>query len=760
MSMAMRRKLLSIEDGVSKYLASSESPMVFFKTKQETPVKTIAQLRVVQTGTGDPSLINIRPIVGWSGCNFYNINWTEKSFGPIQNGSGNPSPSNVREILPGLNITRDDGTTLTVYGGTLTVNDDGTGTLEKDQDLFTFDGTETYVTYSATGLNGFNTTAFESSMASGNAILCNMLPTSSATNVSGIRHSSSRIYIYGAVQTFELTDSTVETFKAYLADLYTNNTPLYFTAKIATPVTYNLSADETRKAIIEIMNDSEHMVELNWSEHSIALTQAGSGTPSPTNVRTISPGLTFIRDDSTTLTIYGGKLLLNSDGTSSLTSTMGYAEFTSGAHASSNSSYYTNKTSTYAYVDGGFKYKKLSSSNISMPYSNWLEYKNNSLWGQNQSNAFGYHTNSSGAYFAIRVAYDVIGVTGEETPSEQVAKINEYLAEHPLQILAELATPIVYTLSEAETKRALAAINETGIIYGGKVILKEDGSAEATSDYTSAAVGSAGYGLSRVTSYLKTFNEVEYANAYCYTASGWQLGQIAVANECYCDRVKIVTNTNQITGGEPAVIKPNAASTASSFDFYVKTSELDDVSTAQNACNSIAKWFRDNNVHLVWRTRANLITKSFVSVNTLSSFSGDNHLFDNGNGQIGVFYDKKGKPYNHYPIGTGILSKFIGNNGQYRNWIINYDLSGVTGDIVYSSGSVTSPVYIPINENYTYTKGTSRAWVKCYDEDLKLLGSQNYNNLDRVTLTFSEGTKFIRVSSNTSNKGLEIFRTA
>lgn len=38
---------------------------------------------------------------------------------PIQTGSGDPSPDNIRPILPGLSLLRDDGTTLNIYGGTL-----------------------------------------------------------------------------------------------------------------------------------------------------------------------------------------------------------------------------------------------------------------------------------------------------------------------------------------------------------------------------------------------------------------------------------------------------------------------------------------------------------------------------------------------------------------------------------------------------------------------------------------------------------------
>ena len=50
-------------------------------------------------------------------------------FLPIQEGTGDPSPENVRPITPGLILTRDDNTTLEVWGGSLTVNADGTGSL-------------------------------------------------------------------------------------------------------------------------------------------------------------------------------------------------------------------------------------------------------------------------------------------------------------------------------------------------------------------------------------------------------------------------------------------------------------------------------------------------------------------------------------------------------------------------------------------------------------------------------------------------------
>jgi hypothetical protein len=46
---------------------------------------------------------------------------TQYAIKAKQLGAGDPSPDNVRPILPGLRLTRDDSSTLEVYGGTLDV---------------------------------------------------------------------------------------------------------------------------------------------------------------------------------------------------------------------------------------------------------------------------------------------------------------------------------------------------------------------------------------------------------------------------------------------------------------------------------------------------------------------------------------------------------------------------------------------------------------------------------------------------------------
>ena len=102
----------------------------FFSEYAGLPLKKCeVAFAATQSGTGDPSPDNVRPIVGVDSVSVVD-SAADQEYYPVnklipipafQDGEGDPSPSNVRQILYGLSITRDDDSELEVYGGTLNV---------------------------------------------------------------------------------------------------------------------------------------------------------------------------------------------------------------------------------------------------------------------------------------------------------------------------------------------------------------------------------------------------------------------------------------------------------------------------------------------------------------------------------------------------------------------------------------------------------------------------------------------------------------
>lgn len=167
-------------------------------------------------------------------------------FLPIQEGTGDPSPENIRPITPGLTITRDDNTTLEVWGGSLTVNADGTGSLIKNYSIKVFDGTETFTEwFNQTDGVAITTTIQDASHAQGTSGYCNrynfrkvgtnLRATSNNTCAFGSNCGSHLFYIRDS------RFSTLEEFSAGCAGLQVVY-PIY------SPVTYTLSVAETSRA--------------------------------------------------------------------------------------------------------------------------------------------------------------------------------------------------------------------------------------------------------------------------------------------------------------------------------------------------------------------------------------------------------------------------------------------------------------------------------------------------------------------------------
>lgn len=158
---------------------------------------------------------------------------------PKQAGSGTPSPTNVRALSGWeaitLNVNSDEieiNLGRTVYGGSLDVT---TGLLTVDRALTTYDGSESWQTY--TGGNGYRLT--EAQMKSGYDVggLSDWLPTITSVSNFGIRFGSNNNTIYVTQIADNIAGVTdIDEWQSYLS-----NNPLNVVYPLATPQTYQLT---------------------------------------------------------------------------------------------------------------------------------------------------------------------------------------------------------------------------------------------------------------------------------------------------------------------------------------------------------------------------------------------------------------------------------------------------------------------------------------------------------------------------------------
>lgn len=109
-------KLVTNASDVRDEYEEISGPLVQFYSPISAPLESlIVDIKPVQSGTGDPSPSNIRPFTGWTGCNIF------------RSGEDTSYPA----TFP-ISWQTEAGE---VYGGTLTVNEDGSGSLIKKYSL-------------------------------------------------------------------------------------------------------------------------------------------------------------------------------------------------------------------------------------------------------------------------------------------------------------------------------------------------------------------------------------------------------------------------------------------------------------------------------------------------------------------------------------------------------------------------------------------------------------------------------------------------
>lgn len=199
-----------------------------FSDGAEWPMEMEIAIEPVQSGTGDPSPSNVRPITGWDGANV------------------NVSPTQDAQDATVYNITFPTSAG-TVYGGTLTVHADGTGTLVVDRAYIELDGSsdENWASY-ASG-NAYYISKNDLKIYSGGYvghIICDKLKTVGGRSdlagnsfcVTGLTTATSANYLYAKA------DSSVTTVSGFETWLSSNNIKVVY--ELATPVVYTLSAPQ------------------------------------------------------------------------------------------------------------------------------------------------------------------------------------------------------------------------------------------------------------------------------------------------------------------------------------------------------------------------------------------------------------------------------------------------------------------------------------------------------------------------------------
>ena len=312
----------------------------FFSHRALPVVKLEANFTPIQSGTGDPSPDNIRPISGHTGCdvvrtgknllptqelvktgstyyiggsNYYfllkagtyamsevgtkaYLYWRKKGTSDnnvihAQNANegtftltedcevrfwyytsaADPSFTNIMlnlgstaepyEPYSGTTVSISFGTT--VYGGKLTVFEDGSGQIDVDHFLYVYDGTEPF-NKSSSALNGFynNLQSYQPHdwpvMANYSSILQIADEISSMFTMTKDGNAYKQNYGYCYLDSGmnfnvppEIFGTTTDSFKTKLAELYAAGTPVSVWAKIKTPFTIPLTASQINTLVGE-----------------------------------------------------------------------------------------------------------------------------------------------------------------------------------------------------------------------------------------------------------------------------------------------------------------------------------------------------------------------------------------------------------------------------------------------------------------------------------------------------------------------------
>ena len=278
------------------------------QAKDNAPSGAAFQLEVGSTATAYRRHSNICPIEGFCECNIDNYRNLENSitFAATQSGLGDPSPENYRQINPGLVFTRDDNTELVVYCGSLAFSD-GVWTLKATHKYLEYDGVtagKKFEYSGSVGKNYYNVLddgyLYGASTGSwitpaqlenygylvSNLTIMNGAPAETDHPVHNVYNGSKRV-----LQPRISFPSSIDSLNAGNAQLkawYDDGKPYAICYRLKTSVSYVLSDSEARRALIAL-----------GLIRGINVTFSDPSTGDP-------------------MTVYGGTLTLNEDGSADL----------------------------------------------------------------------------------------------------------------------------------------------------------------------------------------------------------------------------------------------------------------------------------------------------------------------------------------------------------------------------------------------------------------------------------------------------------
>lgn len=265
--------------------------------------------------------------------------------------------------------------------------------------------------------------------------------------------------VYGMARINSITANQVTTVTNYTIAYESNSITQHQFHGQTLPITFNQTGD-----------------------HDFLLIQEGTGDPSPENVRPITPGLTFTRDDDSVLSVYGGTLTVNEDGTGSLKSEwmiFGVNDIDT-INRGNPDSYEGEPTQRYYFT---IKNVSIQSEFVSSAPQLLI------------SNVFTVPFGPANSCIAARMVEWVslsgnvvyICIKQSRLIANDANEMKEFLGNLDFVAVGKLVNPTTYTLSVTETNRALEALGFTqhiGPVYGGTVTINPDGSADVVSDRT------------------------------------------------------------------------------------------------------------------------------------------------------------------------------------------------------------------------------------------------------------------------------------
>lgn len=339
--------------------------------------------------------------------------------------------------------------------------------------------------------------------------------------------------------------------------------------------------------------------------------QEGTGDPSPENVRPITPGLTLTRDDNTTLEVWGGSLTVNADGSADVVATivgldLGTKTWTKPA----SGRFYTEQT--------GMK----TPANTDTWLPNWYcsNYKVENYNNLSDDNCI-YCLNLN----QIRIK-DSRYADADATTFKTVMS--------GVQFCYELATPVTYSLSVAETSRAFEALGlgkNLGPLYGGTVTVNEDGSVDVVHNCEKVVLGNLTVGAFETNEISSSVRfklplQASYGNSayYCPSITSFTAAQASQYMGYYVGRMQdhLAGNANRVT---------------------VYAIDTDSVVVATKKCQNVSQ--ADFTAYVSgWEVAYELATPQtyhFSSISELQSFLGTNNVWSDLNGAITVEYYKK-----------------------------------------------------------------------------------------------------------------------